>query len=471
MEIGNNEAKLAIAHEVQSLPLVDSNDLTAVEHDDNIESPIARQSIITPTLETDLAVTERSTVDFGSADRHVTECPDPVEVTSCTQEAEETSDDSPSIEGQETVRLAEEAPLHGDNSTQPEPMTKGVLDDNNGEESSNQKLPRRSRRDINVSRSWNVIFPLNKQHQLDVIPNWMLILCLRVLSFCCVGSLKQRIRLQGTAPTFYRRLQVLFSSSVGDGYKSLNSKRLQLTKACSDPPIYVVDNFLTENELTYFHDKIKSIRFEQSFVDNMDYDNYDECNENIDNCSAGNKRQRRTLIDSSHRTSTFFAFGKRQDSKIAALESRLADLFGCWVGQIEALQLVRYTPGQFFGVHHDMGDLLENDQVALPPRDVHVKRRLVTLFVYLNSLEEDQGGCTHFPYCNLRVHPKKGRAVLWSNVTTDGLPDPRTIHAGEPVKPSSASTTSTRRATRSTKPPPKYDSVVKYGLNIWICEE
>ena len=297
---------------------------------------------------------------------------------------------------------------------------------------------------------------------------------------CCLIS--QRIRLQGTAPTFYRRLQILFSSSEGDDYKHLSNKRLQLIKECSDPPIYVVDNFLTDNELAYFHAKTKSIQFEKSFVDNMDYNN-DEDNMGADckgdgECEkSGNssnvekkkraKRQRRTLIDSSHRTSTFFAFGKRQDSRIAALESRVADLLGCWVGQIEAIQLVRYVAGQFFGVHHDMGDLLEDDQVTLPPKDVYVKRRLVTLFVYLNSLEDDQGGCTHFPYCGLRVRPKKGRAVLWSNVTTDGLPDPRTIHAGEPVKPSST----TRRVTRSTKPQQKQADVVKYGLNIWICEE
>ena len=45
----------------------------------------------------------------------------------------------------------------------------------------------------------------------------------------------------------------------------------------------------------------------------------------------------------------------------------------------------------------DMGDLLEDDQVILPRKQLAVKRRLVTLFCYLNSLDTKQGGCTYFP--------------------------------------------------------------------------
>ena len=37
---------------------------------------------------------------------------------------------------------------------------------------------------------------------------------------------------------------------------------------------------------------------------------------------------------------------------------------------------------------------------------------------------------------------------MWSNVTKEGFPDPRTVHAGE-----------------------KCVSNTKYGLNVWICEE
>jgi prolyl 4-hydroxylase len=100
-----------------------------------------------------------------------------------------------------------------------------------------------------------------------------------------------------------------------------------------------------------------------------------------------------------------------------------------------------------------MGDLMDNDEVKLPKKHLAVKRRLVTLFFYLNTLEPDQGGCTYFPKCNnLRVQPKRGRVVIFSNLTADGLPDPRTIHAGEPVVSEET-------------------GFAKYGLNLWICEE
>ena len=118
---------------------------------------------------------------------------------------------------------------------------------------------------------------------------------------------------------------------------------------------------------------------------------------------------------------------------------------------------VRYKPGDFFGTHHDLGDLLADDQVLLPRKQVSIKRRLVTIFVYLNDLKGDQGGCTYFPKCSdLRVRPKKGMAVLWSNIGSDGSPDPNTIHAGEVVHVGKDDNN---------------NAVVKYGLNVWITEE
>jgi prolyl 4-hydroxylase len=221
--------------------------------------------------------------------------------------------------------------------------------------------------------------------------------------------------------------------------------RLHLRRVHSVPtPIYEIDNFLSEAELNYFKDFIQTCPFQRSFVDNMHF--------GTDQQQSSNKRQRRTILDDSHRTSTFYGFRHRADTTIRAIEQRTADLLGCWIHQIEGLQLVRYLPGQFFGVHHDLGDLLEDDQVLLPKKQVALKRRLVTIFVYLNDLEMDQGGCTYFPRCgNLRVRPRQGMAVLWSNVSMNGYPDPNTIHAGEAVIGGS--------------------DVVKYGLNVWITEE
>jgi prolyl 4-hydroxylase len=253
----------------------------------------------------------------------------------------------------------------------------------------------------------------------------------------------------------YRRLKTLFFSPVSrNEWKTIGGNRLKLKRVHKEPPIYEIENFLTESELEYFAQFIESCPFEKSFVDNMELDDGAGAEKEETDQKTKKKRKRRTILDSTHRTSTFYGFKKLHDSKISALEQRTADLLGCWVYQIEALQLVRYFPGQFFGVHHDMGDLMDNDEVSLPRKNLAVKRRLVTLFIYLNDLDDEQGGCTYFPKCgNLRVRPKKGNAVLWSNVTADGQPDPYTIHAGEAVQSAG-----------------KKD-VIKYGLNVWICEE
>ncbi len=401
-------------------------------------------------------------------------------------------------------------------------------------------------------------------------------------TFCdllCILNFLQKIRLKGvgkTAHIFYRRMRTLFfSDSCEEDYQSVfmngtrrrkstsivgdaaaaeaakdpststsNPKSVQIERATTpeQPAIYIIDNFLTDSELDYFDQKISSISFERSFVDNTGYDDDENddskesehvadkanasndsackdqnqsqkqaeslpsvCNEN-DNGSTSKtnpespigmpktkkkvkKRKRRTIVDDSHRTSTFYSFRKLHDSKISALEQRIADTLGCWVHQIEAIQLVRYLPGQFFGIHHDLGNLLEDDTVELPRKNVACKRRLVTIFCYLNSLGEDEGGCTYFPKCDdLRVKPKRGRAVLWCNITQDGQPDSRTIHAGEAVRSKKADETP-RPVTPSSSASKADDSersqvgskrnmkskitagTKKYGLNIWICEE
>ena len=253
----------------------------------------------------------------------------------------------------------------------------------------------------------------------------------------------QRLRLPPKTSLAYRRLDQLFfqtsdddDDNDNDDSEASNEKgpliinHLTLKRVSVSPHIYVLDSFLKAAELTHFQAHIRKGRFQRSYVDQIDTST--------------------PLFDTQHRTSTFLSFEKQHDAKIAAVEQRAADLLGgAVIMTVEALQLVRYLPGQFFGVHHDLGDYHPDDgTVALPPKSCLVKRRLVTIFCYLNDCSNG-GGATHFPRAgNLRVTPMAGRAVLFANVQSTGRPDPRTIHAGEPVQ-----------------------SNVKYGLNIWLCEE
>jgi prolyl 4-hydroxylase len=194
------------------------------------------------------------------------------------------------------------------------------------------------------------------------------------------------------------------------------------------PNIYVIDNFLTKGELDYLDTFMTHGKFQKSFVDQVG-------------------SETKSLYDNDHRSSTFLSFNKQHSARIAAMEQKAASLLGCYSSHcVEPLQLVRYLPGQSFGPHHDMADLQDDGSVVIPPRSLFCKRRIVTLFCYLNTVPE--GGATCFPQCGpLRVMPVRGRAVFFANVLSNGLPDPRTVHAGEPVPQG-----------------------VKYGLNIWLCE-
>ena len=215
------------------------------------------------------------------------------------------------------------------------------------------------------------------------------------------------------------------------------------------------------------------------------------CNDN-DMTTNDGKYTNNVVYDNQHRTSTFVRFPKNHDAKIRTIEQRAADLLGYYssVNAVECLQLVRYKPGQFFGVHHDLGEYNEEQKrVKLPPRIWYAKRRLVTLFCYLNSVGDDftnvtrentnnaetnlTGGATYFPSAHqLRVQPQAGRAVLFCNVLENGQPDVRTIHAGEPVIKRPMPLNDAQRITSAQRamPPVVNQDEAKYGLNIWLLE-
>lgn len=239
-----------------------------------------------------------------------------------------------------------------------------------------------------------------------------------------------------------QRLSKLFFEKRDRRVKFTTINNLVLQQLHWSPHVYVIDDFLNSMELEFLQEQIQKGGFRRSYVDQIEK-------------QQGNQQSASSLFDKEHRTSTFMSFQKRQNSKIAAIERRASDLLGVWNTEaIEPLQLVRYNKGEFFGTHHDLGDLHEESgRVALPPRNLFSNRRLATIFCYLNDVPKGAGGETFFPAANqLAVQPKKGRAVLFSNVKTSEngkslLPDERTIHEGRPVIQGT-----------------------KYGLNIWICE-
>ncbi|CAJ1414536.1 unnamed protein product [Effrenium voratum] len=101
---------------------------------------------------------------------------------------------------------------------------------------------------------------------------------------------------------------------------------------------------------------------------------------------------------------------------VTAIEYRLATLAGMDVKHLEPLNMVRYAPGQFFKEHHDG------------------RFRPKTVFLYLNDVPPGEGGETMFPDLNVKIVPRRGCAVMWSNIIGPQQEDNRMVHQGLPPK-------------------------------------
>jgi len=103
---------------------------------------------------------------------------------------------------------------------------------------------------------------------------------------------------------------------------------------------------------------------------------------------------------------------------------------------VEPLQLVRYaSPDAFYNVHHDHGEFYGKT----------TEHRPWTVLVFLNNV--NHGGHTWFPKLDLKIAPRAGDAIAWSNVNSEGKADPDMVHAGQP---------------------PGEDGIEKYAVNIWL---
>jgi hypothetical protein len=196
-----------------------------------------------------------------------------------------------------------------------------------------------------------------------------------------------------------------------------------LRRVHTDPNIFLIDGFLTDVEIQHLDTLVTPARFAKSYTDADD----------------GKK-----VVDD-YRTSTFVHLGKSCDAQIRQIETRAATLVGMAPDYVEPLQVVQYSEGQKFETHHDMGTLGPENTVeqVFPPR------RLVTFFIYLNSLADGAGGHTEFPLLNLKVQPVRGQALLFCNVRRNGEPDERVIHRACPVE----------------------GRHLKVGMNLWVVDQ
>lgn len=108
----------------------------------------------------------------------------------------------------------------------------------------------------------------------------------------------------------------------------------------------------------------------------------------------------------------------RETLVIHAITRRLAAASGSSTEQGEPLAVLRYAPGQQYRPHLDSITGTAN-------------QRIRTVLVYLN--DGYGGGETVFGATGLKIAPRMGDAIVFSNVLPDGRIDQRSIHAGLPV--------------------------------------
>lgn len=162
----------------------------------------------------------------------------------------------------------------------------------------------------------------------------------------------------------------------------------------------VVDNFCTAEEAHYLIEKArKQLRKSRVIV--------------------GGK----AVNDPGRTSSHAVAFHRNhQDDRVLPIIVRGAMLAGVPVDHAEQIYVSRYSDGEFYHGHYDFSDSFLTEH------------RLCTMLIYLNDLDESQGGATYFRELNIAVRPKAGRAVIWTNINPDGSQHLETLHAALPPR-------------------------------------
>ncbi|KAF4117672.1 hypothetical protein G5714_002225 [Onychostoma macrolepis] len=110
-------------------------------------------------------------------------------------------------------------------------------------------------------------------------------------------------------------------------------------------------------------------------------------------------------------------FLKDDNTVVARVNQRIADITGLSMKSAEGLHVQNYGIGGKYEPHYDEWDD-ENGRIA-------------TFLIYMSDVEI--GGSTVFPKVGVSLKPKQGSAVFWYNLRKNGNVDLNTEHAGCPV--------------------------------------
>lgn len=134
---------------------------------------------------------------------------------------------------------------------------------------------------------------------------------------------------------------------------------------------------------------------------------------------------------SSRSSSTYYIPEVNEDYINDGIINLVSKLIRIDKSHFEELQLTCYDIGQQYSWHYD--SIPKSLQRAWG-------NRIATIIIYLNTLDENQGGNTIFKYINstdsniqLSIRPMMGKALVFFPSDISGISDDRTLHKGEVV--------------------------------------
>lgn len=200
-------------------------------------------------------------------------------------------------------------------------------------------------------------------------------------------------------------LTVLLSSCTQD--ETPSSTSLKVESLSWTPRVFILRNFLTENECDHLIDIAKDSLTRATVVDHV---------------TGLNK------IDDVRTSEGVFLKKDLSDVIVKDIENRISLITMIPPENGESIQVLHYAPGQEFKPHYDYFNLKTTGGIA----NFHQGgQRVASFLMYLNTPEE--GGETVFPKLDIAVVPKKGDALLFFDCCLDGRTDPLTFHGGLPV--------------------------------------
>ncbi|ODN01274.1 Prolyl 4-hydroxylase subunit alpha-1 [Orchesella cincta] len=183
-------------------------------------------------------------------------------------------------------------------------------------------------------------------------------------------------------------------------------KAYKVEEMSLDPYIAIYHDFMSEYEMGYFKEHSTS-RLKRSLHQGRDG----------------------RYIATDIRTSKQAWLNKDDGPLIDKISARIGDATGLEVfPENEASEIYQVANYGMAGRYSPHTDYITGDDHLHNPLELVRGNRIATFMVYLEDVPA--GGSTVFPLIGVQVKPRKGAAVFWWNLRTDGRGDPWTRHAG-----------------------------------------